>query len=102
MLQCFYFVISLYKSIVLSPGKQIMFDIYVSARVFLVHGNRFTSKSDPKVLSMLHKELCLESIHLLLLSIPSLCLVSIKYQSFVYCIVSLQRKGKFSVIPADI
>lgn len=49
---------------------------------------------------MPHEDLCLEYIHPGLLSALSLYLVSIKYQSFVYCIVSLQRKGKFSAISA--
>lgn len=30
------------------------------------------------------------------------CLISIKYQPFVYCVESLPRKGKFSAILADI
>lgn len=51
---------------------------------------------------MPHKDLYLEYIYPMLLSVTSPCLVSIKYQSFVYCIVSLQRKGKFSAIYADI
>lgn len=57
---------------------------------------------DPEVLPMPHKALCPEYFHPVLLSAPSLCLVSIKCPSFVYCIVSLQRKGKFSAICTDI
>lgn len=51
-----------------------------------------------------HLKICvvLAHIHPVLLSVPFLCLVSIKCLSFVYCIVSLQRTGKFSIIYADI
>lgn len=78
---------------------------------FLENGTRFTTKDNEK--SVLKKcrtwkfflcrlKTCLEHVHPVLLSVPSLCLVSIKCPSFVYCIVSLQRKGKFSAIYADI
>lgn len=46
--------------------------------------------------------MCFKYIYPVLCSVLSLCLASIEYQSFVYCIVSLQRKGKFSAICASI
>lgn len=60
-------------------------------------GQRMT---DPKALQC-HVQTCVSNMSTHCYSLFLLCLVRIKCQSFVYCVESLQRKGKFSTILAD-
>lgn len=60
-------------------------------------GQRMT---DPEALQC-HVQTCALNISTHCYSLFFFCLVRIKCQSFVYCVESLQRKGKFSTILAD-